>query len=245
MIKTDEQIQKSLDLLGKRPDLKKFQKSSQAVKDMESCYSSQIYGGSTFLPIGSGEKKSSRRDKENTLEADIKACNVDYLYGGGYYTLKFVQIDDEYDKGLLVDCYMLIDSIDDLEDMKSLKLDVEKSENMKPNSKGFKQLNYKDIQAALNGYGRLIFYKTTNQGSLTPSDLEIMKVQEGKFKNGLMDGYCRSFDLKAGNEKVEVGFMKEGKPMGKYQSFLLDGTPVEEGIKEGEELIKKINIANY
>ena len=39
--------------------------------------------------------------------------------------------------------------------------------------------------------------------------------------------------------------MKEGKPMGKYQSFLLDGTPVEEGIKEGEELIKKINIANY
>jgi hypothetical protein len=98
---------------------------------MESCYSSQIYGGSTFLPIGSGEKKSARRDKENTLEADIKACNVDYLYGGGYYTLKFVKVDDS---SIMADCYMLIDSIDDLEDMKSLKLDVEKSENMKPNS---------------------------------------------------------------------------------------------------------------
>lgn len=194
------------------------------------------------MPIGSGEKKSARRDKENTLEADIKACNVDYLYGGGYYTLKFVKVDDS---SIMADCYMLIDSIDDLEDMKSLKLDVEKSENMKPNSKGFKQLDFKDIQAALNGYGRIIYYRSTKPGSLTPSDLEILEVQEGKFKNGLMDGYCRSFDLRGINEQIEVGFMKEGKPMGKYQSFKLDGTPVEEGIKEGDQLIKKISIANY
>ena len=59
-----------------------------------------------------------------------------------------------------------------------------------------------------------------------------------------MDGYCRHFDV-GNDKKVELGFFKEGNPMGKYQSFKLDGTPIEEGIKENDQLIKKISIANY
>ena len=142
MIKTDEQIQKTLDLLGKRPDFKKFKGDAQAVKDIEACYSSQVYGGSAFLPIGSGDKKSARRDKENPLEGEIKSSNVDYLYGGGYYTLKFVKVDGP----VLADIYMLIDSIDDLEQMKKLKLDVEKSSNAVPGTKDFRQLSMEDVQ---------------------------------------------------------------------------------------------------
>ena len=95
---------------------------------MESRYASQVFGGSVFLPIGHGDNKNAKRDKENRLEADIKATNVDYLYGGGYYALKFVSVKETAaGKELLADIYMLIESIDDLENIKKLKVEVEKA----------------------------------------------------------------------------------------------------------------------
>jgi len=59
-----------------------------------------------------------------------------------------------------------------------------------------------------------------------------------------MDGYCRRFNV-AGSPHVQLGFFKEGQPMGKYQSFHEDGKPSQEGIKEGDKLVKSIPIANY
>jgi hypothetical protein len=54
---------------------------------MEDAYKNAVFGGSVFLPLGSSTKKGEKRDKENNLQADIRATNIDYLYGGGYYVL--------------------------------------------------------------------------------------------------------------------------------------------------------------
>ena len=61
------------------------------------------------------------------MENDIRATNVDYLYGGGYYVIKNVvsQKYDEYE--IMLDIYLLAESIDNLEDMKKLKLEIEKT----------------------------------------------------------------------------------------------------------------------
>mmetsp|Transcript_5480 Transcript_5480/g.9289 ORF Transcript_5480/g.9289 Transcript_5480/m.9289 type:complete len:89 (+) Transcript_5480:586-852(+) len=59
-----------------------------------------------------------------------------------------------------------------------------------------------------------------------------------------MDGYCRMFDGR-GEGHVKLGFFREGVPSGKFQSFTTDGASIEEGIKEGDDLLKEIDIANY
>lgn len=72
-----------------------------------------------------------------------------------------------------------------------------------------------------------------------------MRVEEGGFKKGKKDGYCRV--LKADTGNCEVGFFKEDQPMGKYCEYKLDGTYEQpEGLYEGEKNCKtKIEIANY
>jgi len=54
-------------------------------------------------------------------------------------------------------------------------------------------------------------------------DNAIEVIQEGKFKQGAMHGYCRNFDA-LGDGFVEVGFFNEGNSYGKYQSFRIDGS---------------------
>lgn len=49
---------------------------------------SDIYGGSVFEPIGSADRRGQLRHKNNSLEAEIKGIEVNYLYGGGYYCLR-------------------------------------------------------------------------------------------------------------------------------------------------------------
>lgn len=128
MVPTDVHVKECVEMLMRRPDLSKFQNNAHQLKNIENAYSSQIYGGSIFLPIGSATKKSARRDKENSLEKDIKAINIDYLYGGGYYVLKNVQVngethDENPNQGQeYMDIYILVESIDQLEEMKKLKI---------------------------------------------------------------------------------------------------------------------------
>ena len=59
-----------------------------------------------------------------------------------------------------------------------------------------------------------------------------------------MEGYCRHFDA-TGDGFVEVGFFRKGEPYGKSQAFNIDGTCVEEGLKEGDVLTKEMHIENY
>ena len=184
------------------------------------------------------------------METEIKAINVDYLYGGGYYELKEVLIDEDDDvsESTFLDIYILIESIDNMDDLKDLKLLAQKAQGV-PEKKGTntskgapKFLRYSEIAKSLNGYGRFVQYNA--YGVNSPQNMEVLAIQEGRFKAGCMDGYCRHYD---GTENgfVEVGFFKEGEPYGKYQSFQIDGKKSQEGIKEGEKLVKEISIANY
>ena len=59
-----------------------------------------------------------------------------------------------------------------------------------------------------------------------------------------MDGYCRCFDA-VDKGFVEVGYFKDGVSQGKYQSFKIDGTPLHQGIKDGEDMIKEVEIADF
>lgn len=78
-----------------------------------------------------------------------------------------------------------------------------------------------------------------------PLDCSVELIQEGKFRHGLMDGYCRSFDG-VDEGMVEIGFFKEGRPLGKYQQFeIRSGNLVAQGIKDGDDLIKQVEIADF
>jgi len=104
-------------------------------------------------------------------------------------------------------------------------------------------IKYSDVEKSINGYGRVINYSAKTK-DITPEISCIIDVQEGKFRNGLLDGYGRRFIGEANT--AEVGFFKEGEANGKYQMFTMaDSKCIKEGIYEGEECIKEIPIANY
>jgi len=46
----------------------------------------------------------------------------------------------------------------------------------------------------------------------------LIKIQEGRFKQGEPDGYCRVFNAPS-DGSCELGYWKENSPMGKYQKF--------------------------
>ena len=125
----DTSVEQCLDMLSNRPVkeffAQKFRNHADQLKNMEEAYKSSIFGGSIFLPLGSSTKKGEKRDKENNLQNEIRHTNIDYLYGGGYYVLHNVRVhkEDPEDpsEGIdYMDIYILVESIDQLEEMKKL-----------------------------------------------------------------------------------------------------------------------------
>lgn len=262
-IKLDDSVQSCIDMLGSTPVSKhfahKFRANAHQLKTIEDAYKSRIFGGSIFLPVGSSGRGAEKRDKENNLQEDISALYIDYLYGGGFYCLHNVRVnpdgeEDPSDGIQYMDIYLLVESIDQLEEMKKLKAlnDVTPTQVIgapgAPLQKGFKQarkteLFINDILPALNGYGRIVYFR--NYGDVNePQDNAIEFVHEGRFKNGQMDGYSRNFDG-LGDGFVEVGFFKEGRVQGKYMQFKIDGVLVEYGIKDGEDIVKTVEIQDF
>ena len=145
-----------------------------------------------------------------------------------------------------MDIYLLVDSVDHHEEMKKLRTSFELTkEGVVPVNKSFKnkheqELYLADIMQALNGYGRIVYFRCFGDVN-NPQDCAIEFVQEGQFKNGFMDGYCRIFDG-VGDGMCEVGFFKEHKVQGKYMQFRVDGTLVEYGVKDGDDLVKVVDI---
>ena len=130
-IPIDNSIQQCLDMLSNRPVneffTQKFRNHAGQQKNMEDAYKSSIFGGSVFLPLGSSTKKGEKRDKENNLQNEILHANIDYLYGGGFYVLHNVRVhkedpEDDHEGVDYMDIYMLVESIDQLEEMKKLKI---------------------------------------------------------------------------------------------------------------------------
>ena len=138
MIPTDEHAKQCIQMLQKFPDTKKYKKDLDTLKAIDNCYASNVYGGSIFGPVGSSDRRGSLRHKANNLELEIKQLPVNYLYGGGYYSLKHVQhnqnedIDSEQG-AMFSDIFILVQSIGDLKKMQQLKVmsggqDVRKSQ---------------------------------------------------------------------------------------------------------------------
>ena len=123
-----------------------------------------------------------------------------------------------------------------------------------------KPVLWSDIKEGITGYVRMIRYTNHSLPSdidlnkpdvasklinLNSENLEIETVEEGSFKNGLKDGYCRVMQARDGS--CEVGFFQKNIPMGKYCMYKSDGTYLlPEGLYEGQGQCKsKIEIANY
>ena len=139
---------------------------------------------------------------------------------------------------------MLVESIDKLDEMKKLKILNQQGSNI-PLKKGqtAETLYLDDFIHALNGFGRIIFWRCFGDVA-NPLDCAIENVQEGRFRQGAMDGYCRSLDA-VDEGFVEVGYFKDGVSQGKYQSFKIDGTLLHQGIKDGDDMIKEVEIADF
>jgi hypothetical protein len=96
--------------------------------------------------------------------------------------------------------------------MKQLKL-----KNDLPEEKRKKVLvKYSEIKSSLNGVGRIIKYDVRNK-MVHPDNNSITLIEEGKFRNGLLDGYARRYN--APEQLVEAGFFKEDVANGKYQRW--------------------------
>lgn len=123
-----------------------------------------------------------------------------------------------------------------------------------------KPVLWSDIKEGITGYVRMIRYTNhslpneidlnkqdvaTKLINLKPENLEIETVEEGSFKKGFKDGYCRVMQARDGS--CEVGFFQMNIPMGKYCMYKSDGTYLlQEGLYEGQGQCKsKIEIANY
>jgi len=48
----DKEAQTCIDALNGRPELKHYKEDAQALKNMDSLYKSNVFGGSVFSPIG-------------------------------------------------------------------------------------------------------------------------------------------------------------------------------------------------
>jgi hypothetical protein len=103
-----------------------------------------------------------------------------------------------------------------------------------------------DFKPHLNGFGRIIYYQS-NDTMLKPENCSLIKIQEGRFKQAELDGYCRVLTAKGDPSEAtcEVGYFKEAVPNGKYQKFGLDGKCLTEGIMEGKTLTKECRINSF
>jgi hypothetical protein len=215
------------------------------VKAIDLCYASSVYGGSIFQPIGSSDRRGPLRHKRNNLETEIQNLPINYLYGGGFYTLKHVQhseneVIDSESGAMFSDIFILVESIENLEKMQQIKV----ISDMSPTDRKQQQpIFMSEISDAMTGYGRVIEYRAYSS-DFAQDSCKIERVKEGKFKKGKMDGYARKFTgLKGGN--CFVGFFKDGKPDGKLEVIDKDGYIIKQGIYNDSECVKEIEINNY
>lgn len=245
MVPVDEHTKQCVEMLQRKPQTKNYKKDLEMVKAIDVCYASNVFGGTIFQPIGSVNKKGPLRYKRNNLEQDIQGLPINYLYGGGFYTLKHVQhneqekIDSEAG-AMFSDIFILVESIENLDKMQQIKVISDMSPADRKNQK---PIFLNDIADAMTGYGRVIEYRAYSTDFASDS-CKIERVKEGRFKKGKMDGYARKFTgLKGGN--CFVGFFKDGKPDGKLEVLDKDGQVIKQGIYNDSECIKEIEINNY
>jgi len=134
-----------------------------------------------------------------------------------------------------------VSRIDDPEAMK--KFQVYNDHHSGSDHRGRNPLKFADIKHWLNGYGRIIYYQCNDQ-EFRSERCNLLRVFEGRFKQGEPDGYNRVFNAPE-PAFCELGYWKENSPNGKYQRFDHHGNCLEQGIRDGSELTKEIEINSY
>lgn len=222
-VSQDVEHKKCLDFLSTEPNLKEYQGDGNALKNMGLRYKNEIYGKSVLIPVG--DKESKKRTKRNPLTEQINQFNVQHLYLGGWKEIAHVKVDPEEDiqseeGAMYCHIYMLVGSIH-MGDEKNLIMQSDKIPMKDRLHIG--ELTFDQIKSSMNGFGRVIYFRAI--GDHKPQNQHIKHIQEGQFKNGLMQGYCREFrdSPQDGYPVCWLGFYKEGLPSGKFQSFKLDG----------------------
>lgn len=111
------------------------------------------------------------------------------------------------------------------------------------------ELSYEDIVKSLNGFARIVRYRALATSEkedpkfINKKNLEIVRIEEGFFRNGQKAGYCRVFN--ADTSEVECGFFRKDIPTGKYVRWDLDENEVEEGIYKGNKLASNVVITDF
>lgn len=81
-------------MLAQEPDLTKFQFWDQnSAKKVKKMWKSRVYGGHVFQPVG--EAPGTKRTRQNVLQDQVNLFQIEYLYGGGYYVLENILIQDK------------------------------------------------------------------------------------------------------------------------------------------------------
>lgn len=167
--------------------------------------------------------------------------------------------DDDFN--VAMDVYILVESADDIKKVQNLKLISDEAEiaatsqpleqkdkkttastkdvpviaRQQPN----KRVQFYDVAQLINGFGRIVEYNKENQG--VP---QLVRVLEGKFKDGQLDQYGRVYTL-GGEDTLSVGQYTCGLLDGKGEIFKVDGTLAMSGIFEQGLLKKSIEIQTY
>ena len=112
------------------------------------------------------------------------------------------------------------------------------------------ELNFEDIVKSLNGFARIIRYRAQVSSSDSDSpkyikkkNLEILRIEEGFFRNGQKSGYCRVFNGETA--EVECGFFRKDVPTGKYVRWDMEENEVEEGIYKNNKLASNVIITDF
>lgn len=242
-------------MLRSKPNVLNYKGNTQNVDTFNRAWNSSTFGGNVFSSMGAryadGKSwKVAPRNRNNTLLEQIKAFECQPLYGGGFYMMEGVQQSVE-NPNHFMDIYLLTESV--FNDKDAL-LQMQKLDGQTRNPKGIQKSNnsnvikleignFETIKRFVTGYARIIYYKSVS-GIPSPDNSEIEMVVEGEFREGLMDGYCRG--ISAINGSCSVGYHLAGLPQGKFCSYKLDGTFMQqEGIYEGKKITQAMKIKTF
>ena len=127
-------------MISSKPNLSKYAKNKENVKQLEKAIASPLFGGSVLLPIAAPKGK---RTKTNPLNDDIEKLNVEVTYGGGYYVLNNIKVSR--DSLLFCDIFILVQNVQDVSVQHKLKMIHDRS-NPAPIKKGLPaQAQYEQV----------------------------------------------------------------------------------------------------
>jgi len=112
------QTMQFLTMINSKPNMKKFGRDREALKNIDKAIASRTFGGSVMQAVGGQGKKG--RTKANSMKENVISVNTEVMYGGGYYTM--LNIRESADSQTCYDVYLLTEKVEDQEVMNKMKV---------------------------------------------------------------------------------------------------------------------------